>query len=111
MSDNESLPNLIYAFRCNHGPLYAFTGDRTGRILPTHIYPQISWRLERCVTLLRHQNPADMKIIRATLNAITKRGFYLTNAGSKIFSLADQKSEEPVLRWTKSTSWRFLDCI
>jgi hypothetical protein len=94
MSDNESPVNLIYVFRCNDSALYAFTGDCTGQILPSHIYPRIRWGLERCVTFQRHQNRANMKIITATLNAIVKRGFYLTHAGSALFSLADQKPGE-----------------
>jgi hypothetical protein len=89
MSDNDSKANLIYVFRCNDSALYAFTGDRTGQILPSHIYPRISWRLERCVTLHRHHNPANKKVITATLKAIRKRGFYLTHAGGELVRLAD----------------------
>jgi hypothetical protein len=89
MSDNESKTNSIYVFRCNDSALYALTGDRTGQILPSHIYPRISWRLERCVTLHRHQNPANKKFISATLKAIRKCGFFLTHAGGELVRLDD----------------------
>jgi hypothetical protein len=83
MCYNESNATSIYIFRCNDGGLYAFTGDRTGQILPSHIYPRIRWRLVRCVTLQRHQSRAKKKRFTATLDAIKKRGFYLTHAGAK----------------------------
>jgi hypothetical protein len=89
MSDNKSKALSIYMFRCNDSGLYAFTGDRTGQILPSHIYPRISWRLERSVTLQRPQNPASKKIITATLDAIKKRGFYLTHACAELVRLVD----------------------
>jgi hypothetical protein len=83
MSYNGSIANSIYMFRCNDGGLYAFTGDRTGQILPSHIYPRITWRLVRCVTLQRHQSQAKKKMFTATLDAVKKHGFYLTHAGTK----------------------------
>jgi hypothetical protein len=83
MSHNEKNVNSIYVFRCNDGGLYAFTGDRTGQILPSHIYPRITWRLVRCLTLQQHQSQARKKMFTATLGAIEKRGFYLTHAGAK----------------------------
>jgi hypothetical protein len=91
MSDNESKVNLIHVFRCNDGPLYALTTDCTGQLLPLHIYPRISWRREWCVPLQRHQNSANKKIIAGALNAIMKRGFHLTHAGSELFSFFCQK--------------------
>jgi hypothetical protein len=83
MSHDEPNTNSIYMFRCNDGGLYAFTGDRTGKILPSHIYQRITWRLVRCVPLQRLQSQANQKMFTATLDAIKKRGFYLTHAGAK----------------------------
>jgi hypothetical protein len=76
MSNNESKVSSIYMIRCNGTRLYAFTRDRAGRSLPSHIYPRICWRLERSVTLRRHQNPAEKRIRTAILDAIKRRGFY-----------------------------------
>jgi hypothetical protein len=42
----------IYVFRCGESGLYAFTADRKGRMLPSQIYPQISWRFERALTVI-----------------------------------------------------------
>jgi hypothetical protein len=47
--------------------------------------------LERCVTLHRDRSPEIDKVVTATLKAIMEYGFYLTHAGSPLFSLADQK--------------------
>ena len=89
MSSNDKKANLIYVFRCNDSALYAFTGDPSGQILPSHIYPRVSWRLERCVTLHRYQKQVNKKVITATLKAIRKHGFYLTHAGDELVRLAD----------------------
>ena len=67
----------IYVFRCTGTGLYALTTDPTGHILPSRIYPRIHWRLERRVTV--EKNSPKKKIVRATLDAIAKHGFYLTH--------------------------------
>ena len=90
MSANESEAKAIYVFRCNDSALYAFTADSSGQILPSTIYPRINWRLERRVTLHCNHNSDNAKVITATLKAIVEYGFYLTHAGSPLFSLADQ---------------------
>jgi hypothetical protein len=84
----------IYVFRCNDTALYAFTADPSGQSLPSQIYPRISWRLERRVTLYRNPNSENEELVSATLKAIMEYGFYLTHAGSALFSLADQKPVE-----------------
>jgi hypothetical protein len=65
----------IYVFRCGESGLYALTADPTGEILPSQIYPQVSWHLERRVTLERDKSSAKQELINATLDAINKRGF------------------------------------
>jgi hypothetical protein len=90
MSVNDSEAKAIYLFRCNDSALYALTADSSGHILPSKIYPRINWRLERRVTLRCNHNSDNDKVITATLKAIVDCGFYLTNAGSLLFSLADQ---------------------
>jgi hypothetical protein len=90
MSANESESKEIYVFRCNDSALYAFTADSSGHFLPSKLYPRINWRLERRVTLHCNRNSDNAKVITATLKAIVEYGFYLTHAGSPLFSLADQ---------------------
>jgi hypothetical protein len=67
----------IYVFRCTGTGLYALTTDPTGHILPSRIYPRIRWRFERRVTV--EKNSPKQGIVRATLKAIAKHGFYLTH--------------------------------
>jgi|ERR1700684_1297313 hypothetical protein len=80
MSDKAARENSVYVFRCGESGLYAFTDDRTGQILPSRIYPRIRWRLERCVSLRRDKKSPKREILKATLDAIKSRGFYLTHA-------------------------------
>jgi hypothetical protein len=75
-----SLAKTIYLFRCGESGLYAFTADPSGYILPSRIYPQIRWRLERSVTLQRNGYSPNRKIVRAILDAIAEHGFHLTHA-------------------------------
>ncbi len=89
MGDIDCKGNLIYVFRCNESALYALTRDRTGQTIPSHIYPRISWRLERCVTLHRRDNPENKKLIDIALKAIKKHGFFLIPAGGELVRLAD----------------------
>jgi hypothetical protein len=67
----------IYVFRCDESGLYAFTADRKGRMLPSQIYPQISWRFEQALTLRFDGNSSRDKILRATLDGVAKHGFHL----------------------------------
>ena len=90
MSANESESKEIYVFRCNDSALYAFTADSSGHFLPSKLYPRINWRLERRVTLHCDHNSDNAKVITATLKAIVEHGFYLTHAGSPLFSLVDR---------------------
>jgi hypothetical protein len=82
-SDDLSLSSAktIYVFRCIGSGLYAFTADPRGEILPSRIYPQIYWRLERSVTLSLNNNSPKGKIVRAILDAIAKHGFHLAHTG------------------------------
>ena len=70
----------IYVFRCDESGLYAFTADRKGRMLPSQIYPQISWRFEQALTLRFDGNSSRDKILRATLDGVAKHGFHLIHA-------------------------------
>jgi hypothetical protein len=75
-----SFAKTIYVFRCGESGLYAFTADPKGHILPSRIYPRIRWQIERTVTLSLNKNSPNGKIVRATLDAISKHGFQLTHA-------------------------------
>jgi hypothetical protein len=80
--EGQHLPRskIIYVFRCGDTGLYALTADRTGRLLPSQLYGQIRWRYDRCRTLQGRRNNASQEIIKATLDAVEKHGFYLTHA-------------------------------
>jgi hypothetical protein len=78
-----------YIFRCGETGLYALTADRTGDILPSQIYPQVRWRFERPLAHRRDQNAAKLEFIKATLDAVRRRGFYLTHAGARSLELSD----------------------
>jgi hypothetical protein len=90
MTVKDSESKAIYVFRCNDSALYAFTADSSGHFLPSKLYPRINWRLERRVTLHRDHNSDNYKVVMATLKAIVEHGFYLTHAGSPLFSLVDR---------------------
>ena len=49
--DTQSPANRIYVFRCNETGLYAFTADREGCMLPSQMYPQITWQFEYTLLL------------------------------------------------------------
>jgi hypothetical protein len=70
----------IYVFRSGESGLYAFTADRKGRMLPSQIYPQISWRFEQALTLRFDGNSSRDQILRATLDGVAKHGFHLIHA-------------------------------
>ena len=67
----------IYVFRCEETGLYAFAADREGRMLPSQLYPQITWRFEQALTLGFDGNSSRDQILRATLDGVAKRGFHL----------------------------------
>jgi hypothetical protein len=75
-----SRSKTIYVFRCGDSGLYALTADRTGQVLPSQLYSRIRWRYERRLTLRSRRDAAKQEIIRATLDAVAKHGFYLTHA-------------------------------
>ena len=87
-SDNELDAHSVYVFRCGESGVYAFTADRTGRILP-RIYPRLRWNLKRQVTFQQDKNAAKQETVKATLDAIRKRGFCLAFAGAKSVGLLD----------------------
>ena len=70
----------IYVFRCDESGLFAFTADREGSMLPSQLYPQISWHFEHVLVPRYDGNPARDKILRATLDGVAKRGFHLVHA-------------------------------
>jgi hypothetical protein len=49
-------------------------------MLPSQIYPQISWRFEQALTLCFDGNSSRDKILRATLDGVAKHGFHLIHA-------------------------------
>jgi hypothetical protein len=76
----QSSAKHIYVFRCNESGLYAFTTDREGRMLPSQMYPQITWRFEHTVTFRLDGNLWRDQILRATLDGVAERGFHLIHA-------------------------------
>jgi hypothetical protein len=75
----QSPGKRIYVFRCEGSGLYAFAADREGRMLPSQIYPQITWRFEQALTLRLDGNSRD-QILKATLDGVKKFGFHLIHA-------------------------------
>lgn len=78
--DVKSLAKQIYVFRCNESGLYAFTTDREGRMLPSQMYPQITWRFEHTLTFQPDGNSWRDQILRVTLDGLAERGFHLIHA-------------------------------
>jgi hypothetical protein len=76
----QSPVKRIYVFRCDESGLYAFTADRKGCMLPSDIYPQVTWRFEQALTLRLDENSSRDQILRAALDGVTKRGFHLIHA-------------------------------
>jgi len=87
--ENKINTHSVYIFRCGESGIYAFTVDRTGQVLP-RIYPRVRWTLDRQVTLGRDSNAAKQESIKTMLDAIGKRGFYLSFAGTKSVGLLDE---------------------
>jgi hypothetical protein len=76
----QSNVKRVYVFRCDESGLYAFTADRKGRMLPSQIYPQVTWQFEQALTLRLDENSSRDQILRAALDGVTKRGFHLIHA-------------------------------
>ena len=81
LSPGQSLSNShkIWIFRYGATALYALTVDSTGRNLPLHAFPE-GWQFERSITLRLDRSSPKHDLIKATLAAIGKHGFYLTHA-------------------------------
>jgi hypothetical protein len=87
MKHKRSRNNTVYVFRCGESGLYALTQDRTGKVLPSKIYPRVHWQLKRRISLGREKYPIKMDLIKATLKAIRTQGFYLTHAADDSVAL------------------------
>ena len=79
-SDPQSSGKKIYVFRCEETGLFAFTADREGRMLPSQIYPQITWRFEQALVLRCDGNSSSDTVLRASLDGVAARGFHLIHA-------------------------------
>ena len=69
----------IYVFRCGATALYALTADSTGLTLPSNAC-RAGWQFEQSITVRLDKSSPKHELIRATLDAIAKHGFYLTHA-------------------------------
>jgi hypothetical protein len=78
--DAQSPAKQVYVFRCNQSGLYAFTTDREGRMLPSQMYPQITWRFEHTLMFRLDGNSWRDQILRVTLDSVAERGFHLMHA-------------------------------
>ena len=76
----QSAAKRIYVFRCNESGLYAFTADREGRMLPSQMYPQITWQFEHTLALRLNGDSWRDQILRVTLDGVAERGFHLIHA-------------------------------
>ena len=81
MSSSES-HKTIYVFRCGESGLFALTHDCYGENLPSTIYPRMRWQFDRIITLGGQRSATRQEVTKATLNAIRRRGFYLTHAAT-----------------------------
>jgi hypothetical protein len=91
-----SKSQTIYVFRCGKSALYALTTDSTGQILPS-LSPPAAWQFERSITLRLDKSSAKHELIKATLDAIAKHGFYLTHAAIHALPVATAHD------WAKGT--------
>jgi hypothetical protein len=96
--DAQSPAKQIYVFRCNESGLYAFTTDREGRMLPSQMYPQITWRFEHALTLRLDGNSWRDQILRVTLDGVAERGFHLIHAAlyGELLGFITQHSAETI---------------
>jgi hypothetical protein len=93
MRPRRSRNNTVYVFRCGESGLYALTQDRTGKLLPSEIYPRVHWQLKRRITLGRGKYPIKTDLIKSTLKAIRMQGFYLTHAADDSVALLAQDDQ------------------
>jgi hypothetical protein len=77
---NLSDLQTIHVFRCGTSGLYALTGDRSGTILPTGGCCPAGWQFERSIVLPPQNQFPKYELVRATLSAIAKQGYYLSHA-------------------------------
>jgi len=96
--DTQSPANRIYVFRCNETGLYAFTADREGRMLPSQMYPQITWQFEYTLLLRLDGNSWRDQILRVTLDGVAERGFHLIHAAlyGELLGFVTQRSTAPL---------------
>ena len=53
---------------------------RKGRMLPSQMYPQITWQFEHTLTLRLNGDSWRDQILRVTLDGVAERGFHLIHA-------------------------------
>jgi hypothetical protein len=82
----------IYVFQYGSTALYALTADGTGQILPSQTCPA-GWQLDRSLTLRLDKSSPKHDLIKATLAAIAKNGFYLTHAALQSLPVAAEHQE------------------
>lgn len=94
----QSPAKRIYVFRCNESGLYALTADREGRMLPSQMYPQITWQFEHALTLRLDGNSWRDQILRVTLDGVAERGFHLIHAAlyGELLGFIAQHSTAPL---------------
>ena len=78
--DTRSVGKLIYVFRCNKRGLYALTADPDGRMLPSQMYPEVTWGFEQALTFRLDGNSRRDSILRVTLDCVAEHGFHLIHA-------------------------------
>jgi hypothetical protein len=73
-----SISKTVYVFRCGTSGLYALTTDRSGEYLPVHGCCPAGWGFERSIAIAAESSTNEL--VRATLSAIAKQGYYLSHA-------------------------------
>jgi hypothetical protein len=89
----------IYVFRYEGTALYALTADSTGQNLPWQACPA-GWQFEQSITLWLDKSSPKHELIKATLAAIGKHGFYLTHAALQTLPVATARDRA----WTPERS-------
>lgn len=75
-----SAHQAIHVFRCGASGLYALTQDRSGSVLPAAGCCPAGWQFERTIDLASASALRKTDLVRATLSAIAKQGYYLSHA-------------------------------
>ncbi len=70
----------IHLFRCGTSGLYALTNDRSGTVLPAAGCCPAGWHFERSIALPPQEALPKSELLRATLSAIARHGYYLSDA-------------------------------